>query len=244
MLYSEVKRVFLSVQSVESRARAIKELDFGQIHVVSYTSLGTRVLPPILGTFMREHAGLRVSMSVRNSRVLLEAVAAQGFDLGFGLFAPDRPGVEFEKLCSMRAVCVLPPGHRLATRDFIHAKDLQGERFICMLDEDRAQLQIDQIFAKAGYERDIVTKVQLTESICSFAAAGVGVSIVDPFCTAGFSSEELVIKPFRPVIDFDIWVISPSFREPSLAAEALTAHVRQQLKAKLSAIGSAIGEEF
>ncbi len=219
MLYSEVKRVFLSVQSVESRVRAIKELDFGQVNVVSYTTLGPRVLPP-----------------------LLEAVAAQGFDLGFGLFAPDRPGVEFEKLCSMRAVCVMPPGHRLASREVIHAENLQGERFICMLDEDRAQLEIDQAFAKVGYERDIVTKVQLTESICSFAAAGVGVSIVDPFCTVGFGSEELVIKPFRPVIEFDIWVIRPSFREPSLAAEALTAHVRQQLEAKLSAIASAIGE--
>lgn len=243
MLYSEVKHLFLSVKSVESRARAIKELDYGQIQIVSYTSLGTRVLPPILGKFMREHAGLRVSMSVRNSRVLVEAVATQGFDLGFGLFAPDRPGVEFQKLCTMKAVCVMPPGHWLASRNVVHAEDLDGEQFIGMLDEDRAQLKIDDVFDKAGYRRDTVTKVQLTESICAFAAAGVGVSIVDPLCTVGFGASELVVKPFRPAIDFDIWVIRPSFRLPSLATEALIRHVQQGLQAKLSLVASAIGEE-
>lgn len=244
MLYSEVERVFLSVESVSARARAIKQFDYGEINLVSYPSLAARVLPPILGGFLTTRPGLRIEMSSRNSWLLVEAVATQGFDLGFGMFAPDRAGVNFEILCSMRAVCVMAPDHPLASREVIHAHDLHGERFIGMVDEDRAQLEIDQVFVESGSERNIVIKVQLTEACCSFVAAGVGVSIVDPLSTEGFTPAQLIVRPFRPVVNFNVWVVMPSFREPSLATKALTEHVRSNLTTKIAAMSAAIGDEL
>src|SRR5437868_2605064 len=38
-LYSEVERVFLSVESVASRARAIRQFDYGEISLVAFPSL-------------------------------------------------------------------------------------------------------------------------------------------------------------------------------------------------------------
>lgn len=242
MLHSEVERVFLSVDSVSARARAIKHFDYGEINLVSYPSLAARVLPPILGGFLATRQGLKIEMSSRNSWLLVESVATQGFDLGFGMFAPERPGVRFDKLCSMRAVCVLPPDHPLAIREVIEAKDLHGERFIGMVEEDRAQLEIDRVFAESGSDRDIVIKVQLTEACCSFVAAGVGVSIVDPLSTEGFPASQLIVRPFRPVVNFNVWVVTPSFREPSLATQALIEHVRAALTAKIAAMAQMIGD--
>ncbi len=242
MLYSEVERVFLSVDSVSARARAIKHFDYGEINLVSYPSLAARVLPPILGGFLATRQGLKIELSSRNSWLLVEAVATQGFDLGFGMFAPDRPGVRFDKLCSMKAVCVLPPGHHLVSREVIEAKDLHGERFIGMVEEDHAQLEIDRVFAERGSDRNIIIKVQLTEACCSFVAAGVGVSIVDPLSTEGFPPSHLVVRPFRPVVNFDVWVVTPSFREPSLMTKALIQHVRANLTAKIAAMATAIGD--
>lgn len=242
MLYSEVERVFLSVDSVSARARAIKHFDYGEINLVSYPSLAARVLPPILGGFLATRQGLKIEMSSRNSWLLVEAVATQGFDLGFGMFAPDRPGVRFDKLCSMKAVCALPPDHHLVSRYVIEAKDLHGERFVGMVEEDRAQLEIDRVFAECGSDRNIVIKAQLTEACCSFVAAGVGVSIVDPLSTEGFPPNQLVIRPFRPVVNFNVWVVTPSFREPSLATRALIEHVRSNLTAKIAAMATAIGD--
>ena len=74
MLYSEVERVFLSVDSVSARARAIKHFDYGEINLVSYPSLAARVLPPILGGFLATRQGLKIEMSSRNSWLLVEAV--------------------------------------------------------------------------------------------------------------------------------------------------------------------------
>lgn len=242
MLHSEVQRVFLSVESVAARAKAIKHFNYGQINVVSFPSLAARVLPPIIGDFLADRSGLKIEIWSRNSWLLVEAVATQGFDLGFGMFSPDRPGVSFEKLCTMRAVCVLPPDHPLAEKDVIHAHDLHGQRFIGMVDEDRAQLEIDRIFAECGSERELVIKAQLTEMCCSFAAAGVGVSIVDPLSTEGFARSALVVKPFRPVVTANVWVVMPTFREPSLGTKALIAHVKRGLTARIAEMERAIGD--
>jgi len=241
MLYSEVERVFLGVESVSARARAIRQFDCGEIEVVAFPSLATRVLPPILAGFLRSRPGLRVTLSSRNSWLLVDRVASQGVDVGFGMVASDRPGVRFERLCAMDAVCVLPAGHRLAGRPVIEAGDLHGERFVAMAEEDRAQLKVDQVFAECGAARDIVLKAQLTEACCSFVAAGLGVAVVDPLSTVDFAPDRLVVRPFRPRIAYDVWVVTPSFRETPLASRALIAEVRGGLTARIAALAERIG---
>ncbi|MCG5241316.1 LysR substrate-binding domain-containing protein [Azospirillum doebereinerae] len=241
MLYSEVERVFLGVDSVSARARAIRQFDYGEIEIVAFPSLATRILPPILAEFLGSKPGLRVTMSSRNSWLLVDRVASQGVDVGFGMLASERPGVHFEKLCSMDAVCVLPAGHRLAARPVIEAGDLHGERFVAMAEEDRAQLKVDQAFSDCGAVRDIVLKAQLTEACCSFVASGIGVAVVDPLSTVDFAPAQLVVRPFRPRIAYDIWVVTPSFRETALASQALIAHVRTRLTARIVELAERIG---
>lgn len=239
MLYAEVERVFLGLDSISARARAIRQFDYGEIDVVTFPSLGTRVLPPILASFL-EKRRIKVNLASRNSWLLVDRMATQGVDVGFGMAKMDRPGVQFSFLCSMQGVCVLPPGHPLAQKDVISVPDLDGERFISLAEEDGAQIDIDRMFAEHGVTRNVVLKSQLSESICSFVSAGLGVAIVDPISTVGFRRDELVVKPFRPAIRQDIWVITPSFREISLGAQALIQHVREALSAKIEELRDAI----
>ncbi len=159
MLHSEVERVFLGIDLVAARAKAIRRLDYGELRLVTFPSLAARVLPSIIASFLVDRPWLRLEMSNRNSWLLLDRVATHGVDVGFGMVAANRPGLRFERLCGMTAVCVLPPGHRLAGRGVIDAADLHGERFIGMLEEDRAQFQVDEAFVASGAEREMALKV-------------------------------------------------------------------------------------
>jgi DNA-binding transcriptional LysR family regulator len=239
MLYSEVQRVFLGLESISARAQAIRKFDYGEVNVVTFPSLGTRVLPELLTGFLRTR-NLKLNLASRNSWILVDRMATQGVDVGFGMAKVDRPGVQFSLLCSMNAVCVVPAGHRLAGHDVIHVKDLEGERFISLAEEDGAQVDVDRIFDDHGVTREVVLKSQLTEAICSFVAAGLGVAIVDPISAVGFPPGQLVVKPFEPRIRQDIWVITPSFREISLGAQALIGHVRTTLTARIAEIEASI----
>lgn len=240
MLFAEVERVFLGLESIAARARAISQFDYGEIDVVVFPSLGTRVLPPILAHFL-EKKQIKLNLMSRNSWLLVDRVATQGIDVGFGMARVDRPGVQFSHLCSMQGVCVLPPGHRLADKDAIHVGDLEGERFISLAEEDGAQVDIDRTFIDNNVSRNVVMKSQLSETICSFVSSGLGVAVVDPLSAIGFSPQELVVKQFFPPVQQDIWVVTPSFREVSLGTQALIKHVRQALPAKIEEMTSAIG---
>jgi DNA-binding transcriptional LysR family regulator len=235
MLYAEVELVFLGLESVSARAQAIRQFDYGKIDIVTFPSFGTRVLPPILAGFINDRQ-LTINITSRNSRLLVDRVATQGVDVGFGMARPERPGVLSELLCSMQAVCVLHPDNALAGSKHISASDLEGERFISLADEDGAQIDIDRVFLERGIRRDIVLKSQLTGAVCSFVAAGLGVAIVDPLSTVGFGQNELVVKRFEPAIRQDIWVMTPSFRQTSLITQSLVKHVRKALLEKLHEI--------
>lgn len=233
MLYSEVTRVFLGVESVAARAKAIKNFDYGEINLVTFPSLGTHVLPKIIAGFL-SNKEMKVNLLSRNSWLLVDLLASQGVDLGFGMLVTERPGIKFSKLCTMEAVCVLPPGHRLADQKIIHAHDLENEAFISLIDEDRAQFEIDRAFMDQGVARNIVLKVQLTEACCSFVSAGVGVAIVDPLSTVGFREDELLVKTFHPKIMQTVWVITPIFRQESLGTKALIEYVGRELNKKIA----------
>jgi DNA-binding transcriptional LysR family regulator len=239
MLYAEVERVFLGLESVSARAEAIRKFDYGKIDIVTFPSFGTRVLPSILAEFIKDRQ-LTINLSSRNSRLLVDRVATQGVDVGFGMARSERPGVIAELLCSMQAVCVLHPDHPLAGRSFISTSDLEGERFISLADEDGVQIDIDRVFAERGIRRDIVLKSQLTEAVCSFVAEGLGIAIVDPLSTVGFGRHELVVKRFEPQIRQDIWVMTPSFRQTSLTTQSLVKHVRKALAIRLDEITSSL----
>jgi hypothetical protein len=63
---------------------------------------------------------------------------------------------------------------------------------------------------------------------------------VDPLSIVDFARDRLVVRPFRPTVSYDIWVVIPSFREVSLGTQALIFHVRTRLAARLAEIAATI----
>lgn len=234
MLFQEVDRVFTGVEAIAARARAIGCVNHGEINMVAFPSLATRVLPRILAPFLASRPGLRLTLGSRNSWLLVDRVATQGVDVGFGMLQIDRPGVEFAVLCQMDAVCVLPLDHPLASEPIIHAAMLKNERLVTMVNEDRAQARVDEVLHRHDIRSDSVIKVQLTEAICTLVAAKAGIAIVDPLSASGFRADELVVRPFAPRVRQTVWTVTPAFRPTSLATRALITHVGKELSALLA----------
>ena len=236
MLFEEVDRVFAGVRTIEARIEAIRDFDLGEINIVAFPSLSSRVLPPVLAEFAKAKPGVKLSLYSRHSWQLVDKVASQGIDIGIGMVRTDRPGVTFERLCSMEAVCVMSPQHRLAGRSVVTAADLDGERLISLIDEDRAQLDIDRALHEAQARCRVVMQVQLTEAVCTMASTDAGVAVVDPLSTVDFSPDRLAVRPFVPAITYDIWIVSPAFRTMSRSTRLLAAHFRDRIGASVQEI--------
>ena len=219
-LYREVERIFVGVDHIERHAEAIRDLRSGQIAIAAFPAIASRPLPRLITKFLHTHPETRFSLVARSGRLLVEHVAADRVDLGIGLMPPEHPGIRAHNARSFEAVCVMNRGHRLAKRKLIRASDLDDEPFISLGSEDQSRFRIDKAFEGSGIRRRITIEAQQSEAACMFASEGAGIAIVDPFSAAEFSAEQLVMKPFRPRVHFDLWLMSPIYRQRSVIVDA------------------------
>jgi DNA-binding transcriptional LysR family regulator len=65
----------------------------------------------------------------------------------------------------------------------------------------------------------------MAPTVCAFVARGLGVSIVNPLYVGAFAPA-LVVRPFRPRIDSEIFMVMPRGRRLSALAEAFAEESR------------------
>lgn len=161
-------------------------------------------------------------MSIRlyshSSSTVRQWVANQQFDVGLATRAPEVPGISSQVFLRSVGACVIPQCHRLAAHEVIGPEDLAGEPFISLMSGDQARRRIDRLFEDAGIERDLIVETQYATTICNLVIQGVGCSIVNPATAIGFVAHGLVVRPFRPRIEFEYMLHTPSLRPLSQTA--------------------------
>jgi DNA-binding transcriptional LysR family regulator len=225
-LFQEVERLFVNVDHIERHAAAIRDMRVGLVAIAAFPAIATRALPIFLNDFTRKHPDMRLSLVARSGRLLVEHVAAGQVDVGIGLMTFDHPGINFESLGAIEAVCVMSPKHRLAKKKFIRAEDIDGEPFISLGSEDQSRFKIDSAFKGKNIHRKIVMEVHQSEAACAFAAQGAGIAMVEPFSASGFRADELKVLSFRPAVHFELWIMTPVYRPKSQLVTALIEEFR------------------
>jgi hypothetical protein len=85
----------------------------------------------------------------------------------------EHPEVRTELLCKVPLACILPPGHRLASKREIQPKDLAGERFASFRHDSSVRRGIDRVFDQAKVKRTVALEAPMAPSICAFVARGI-----------------------------------------------------------------------
>ena len=235
LLYGEVQRMLLGTLEIKRKAQEIKEKHFGSLSLAAFPALATRVLPGIITQFCEKHPNVQMSLTGRSSLFMTNWLNAQRVDLGISILRTNQPGMNFERVLRMEAVCALPKGHRFSRHRVLNAKQIATEPFISLGDEDKTRTIIDRYFDAADTQPRIFIQTQLSESACQFVVEGAGVSIVEPLSTMGFSTDQLDVRRISPPLYFDVWAITPTSRNPSLITSEFIEHFSISLKSILRA---------
>lgn len=233
-LRREIDKIFIGVQELTRFAGELRNIRTGELTIVSVMTFGQRHVPRVIAEFLKQHELVNVGLHLRSSAEVAEWTASQKADVGISMLPVDHPAIRDEALCEVDAVCVIPNGHRLCTKAFIAPKDLAGENFISFMRDGRLRHVIDGVFEKAHVSRQLRIETFMSDPACALVAAGVGVSIVEPFTASEYSSTgQLVAKPFRPSVRYQFKLLYPRFREPSLVTQAFVAELRDYIHTKL-----------
>lgn len=197
-LHEESEALFALHAKLESRVRDLRESRSGRLAIMSTPPLAYSVIPPALKRFLANRPQARVFLDVRRYEGVIDGVFSRVAELGFALGFSHQPGIAHEVVHSGEMVCVVAPGHPLAQQASIAAADLARLPLIGLERGTRLGEAVRSSFEQAGVPYAPTVEVRYCNTACVLAAAGVGVSVVDPFSPLQGGSHPLVVRPFLP----------------------------------------------
>jgi DNA-binding transcriptional LysR family regulator len=226
--YNEAIKLIGGVAQLERSVESIKKGDLGSLIIASNPSAGISLLPQLIAEFRTEHPDAVVKLITRNSEVVRSLFPSQLCDIGIAELPIDYQGLTTVRY-RLRCMAILPKGHALAAQAEVTPKDLSGMPFFAISRERVSHHALSNAFADAGAEFNIIGEAELFASICGLVAAGGGVSVVDPWSAKSWEPE-IVVRPFKPAIPYEVGVFHAADRPPSTVSAAFIQFVDRRLR--------------
>ena len=230
LFYEEVRKAFVGLDDLSKSAASIRNYKKGQLHLITLPSLASTLMSDLIAAFCAAYPSLSISLEVQSTEQISDWISSGQCDLGLTIPPVANPAVDVRTIAQTEAVCILPKSHPLADKEVIYAKDLSGEQFVSFKSGSMARHRIDEVFAKAGCQRDMRIEARTREAICGLVAGGLGVSVIGPVYDYEHVEYDLIVKPFRPTIPIELLLLRPANRPISRAAELFIDMISDHLR--------------
>ncbi|MBL0141657.1 MAG: LysR family transcriptional regulator [Betaproteobacteria bacterium] len=237
LLYEEVERVFQGAERIRVAAEEIRSLQRGSLAIGAMPALSVGFIQEVLAKLRVKQPGVSVMLHARETPKLVEQLVTHQIELLCSVLPMEHPEIRTELLCHVPLVCILPLGHRLASRRVIRCRDLAGERFASFRHDSLIRRRIDQAFDDAKVARTIALEAPMAPSICAYVARGLGVSIVNPLYVGAFAPA-LLVRPFLPRVESGVFMAMPRGRRLSALGEAFADIARAVAKEMMARDGT------
>lgn len=223
--HDQIARTYQGLDHLDRFAEGLKHHAHGQITVAAMPLMAQHWLPEVVGDFLDRHQTISISLPVRSSRWISEAIANASVDFGIGLAAGDEAGVTAEMLLDLPLVCMLPPTHALSTRDVITPADLDGEDLITLTNFDHWRLAVERTLEEHNISPRRRVDTFTTYVACELVLKGVGIAIVDGLTAMSYRDADIAIRRFSPGVRFEIFLLTPQHWQASALANRFAGDV-------------------
>ena len=235
LLYQEVDRSLIGMERIARTAHAIKTQQSGSLQVMAPPSIALSFMPRAIAHYLKGHGEIQILLGVYDSRTIVDMVIGRRCDVGIVNLPISHAGTHGDSLLSTAHVCAVPASHRLAGRTKLVPSDFEGELFISQPNHTGTRLLIDAMFASHGVKyKPAQIETQVSATMCSLVAAGLGLSLVDAITAMEYVASDLRFIPFEPAIPLEFSVLTQVQRAPPRLAESFVAHVRRFALASLN----------
>jgi len=229
------RTVLAEMEAAREEIERLSDQVGGHLRLAASTTPGQYVLPRLLGSFLRSHRDLSVSLRVHDTAEVVAMV--ESGEAHIGMTGAEVPGTrnEFEQMGRDRLVLICAPDSHLLTRTDLTLADIAEEPFIVRESGSGTRMVFEDTLRAGGIdpaELRVVFELGTSEAIVSAVEGGVGVGVV----SAWVADKALRLKTVAevPVPDFPVerpfYVVTPR-GQLRRSAEALIDHLRDNLKA-------------
>ena len=216
LLFHESTAAFSGLARLREAAVSLRELRRGRIRVVSETAYAEGFLPRIAAAYNVTHPDVSIELDTGPSARIADWIAETWYDVGLAVLPVPQVDVQTRLLRRQRALCALPPDHRLTTRESVGLAELARDPLVAPVANTSYRLFFDRAFAASGVQPTVRIEARTQHGICALVAAGAGVALVDPCVAEDWVAAGLVFVPCAPEVHWDLAVLTPKTRPSSL----------------------------
>ncbi|HEY0259869.1 MAG TPA: LysR family transcriptional regulator, partial [Lacisediminihabitans sp.] len=212
-----------ALQAVRDSAAELRDALTGSVTVGLMTSVTIVDVPALIGRFHALHPGVRVRLRAaqRGTAGLVDDLATAEIDLAFLALAGVIPrSLRATALASSPIRLLVPPQHRLSGRAAVGLADLEDDDFIDVPDGYGARRIVDEGFAAAGVDRQVLIEVADIGTVAQYVQQGLGVALLPEFVVDGSAAGVRTLPLRESLPDFTVYLARSPDRKPSAAAEA------------------------
>ncbi|WP_398496515.1 LysR substrate-binding domain-containing protein [Variovorax sp.] len=217
-LFETVQRHFLGLDRIEQSVAVMRKSGAGSLRVGCTPALGLSVMPPVIHAFSRRYPQVHVNLQTVGSHALREGLLYGLYDVALTTSGISDPQIEAVPLHRSDAVCVLHPGHPLASRASLHVRDLKDQVLLTLNADDEIHQQFLGTLQQHRVEAAATVETTYSVTICMMAAQGTGIGIVNPYVASVFA-RDLKVLPLRPRCPVEASMALSPQSAPSAIAE-------------------------
>ena len=225
--YSTVEQHFVGRELMERELAVLRQSGAGSLRIGCTPALALSVIPPVMGEYLKHYPGAHLSIQTLGGNELRDGVLDGKFDLVLSTMVLATEALDATVLHRGQGVCVMHPGHPLATRASLHVQDLHDQMLLTLNASDSIFIQLQQTMLAFGVTPAATIETNFSSTICRLAAQGLGVGVVNPYMAAVFA-QDLKILALQPECSIEVVLALPPQYAPSARVDTLTALLRAQ----------------
>jgi DNA-binding transcriptional LysR family regulator len=198
MLLGHARAVLDRISSAAADLRALAAGEQGELRVGTLPSIGTKILPRLLGTFREQSPGIQIVLRESgDTAYLIRAVEAGDIDVTFiEIGQHDTGPLEVHPLLDDPMVFVAPAAAPEATQRVVTIADIANLPMIGTRNPGCRQI-IDDVFRQAPVPPTYVFRSDDTPTIQGLIGSALAYAVL-PLLTVDENDPNVVVIPIRP----------------------------------------------
>ena len=177
-LHHYSQKIFSVIDETLETMEKLHSPDYGRLRVGADTTVGTYVIPGLLGKFHQSYPEVEISLAVVNRAVLVERIMNNQIDIAIVGRVPDDIHVVIEPFLPNELVLVAAPFHRLAGRVEVPIQELEREHFLLREEGSGTRAAIENAMQTAEVPLHVSMHMGNNSAIKQGVAAGLGIALI------------------------------------------------------------------
>jgi len=178
LVYERARRIVTAVGALKEEVADLDHPGRWRIAIGAVTTVGLRLLPPILAAFKKEHPGIRVHVKADRTQETIERLLEGEIELAILPTPVTHPRLQSVPLMEDPVVLVCAPERRSELPDPLPLEQLGEIDLISFQAPSRFRTFVDAMLEQAGVYPNVTMEFDSHEAVTLMVEAGFGCALV------------------------------------------------------------------